>query len=116
VILVVAGTLSLAIGAIGIYLPVLPTTPFLLLSAACYVRSSDRMYHWLLTQPRLGKEIHAIIEQRALPRKLKILSLVFAWTVLGGLAVFVVESTAAKVLLIVLALVKTGVLMRMKSA
>ena len=64
VILLIAGTLSVAIGVVGIYLPVLPTTPFLLLAAACYVRSSERMYHWLLAQPRIGREIRAILEGR----------------------------------------------------
>jgi len=115
VILLFAGTLSVAIGVIGIYLPVLPTTPFLLLAAACYVRSSERMYCWLLGQPRLGREIQAILEKRGLPRKVKIFSLAFAWIMLGGLALFVVESSWAKALLIALALVKTGVLLRMKT-
>ena len=113
VILLFAGTLFVAIGVIGIYLPVLPTTPFLLLAAACYVRSSERMYRWLLAQPRLGREIQTILEKRGLPRNLKIFSLVFAWLVLGSLSLFVVESYLAKALLIALALIKTGVLMRM---
>ena len=116
VILLFAGTLFVVIGVIGIYLPVLPTTPFLLLAAACYVRSSERMYRWLLAQPRLGREIQAILEKRGLPRNVKIFSLVFAWIMLGGLALFVVESDLARVLLIALALVKTGVLMRMPTA
>ena len=116
VILLVAGTLFVAIGVIGIYLPVLPTTPFLLLAAACYVRSSERMYRWLLAQPRLGREIQAILEKRGLPRNVKIFSLAFAWIMLGGLALFVVESDLARVLLIALGLVKTGVLMRMPTA
>lgn len=114
-VLIVAGTLSLVVGIVGIYLPVLPTTPFLLLAAACYARGSERMYRWLLAQPRLGKEIQAIVERRALPRKLKLFSLLIAWIVLGGLALFVFESTTVRALLIALALVKTGVLMKMRS-
>jgi uncharacterized membrane protein YbaN (DUF454 family) len=114
-ILLFAGTLSLAIGVLGIYLPVLPTTPFLLLAAACYVRSSERMYRWLLAQPRLGQEIQTIVERRALPRRLKIVSLAIAWAVLGGLAIFVAESNLARAALVALALVKTAVLMRMRS-
>ena len=112
-ILLIAGTLCVVIGIIGIYLPVLPTTPFLLLAAACYVRSSERMYHWLLAQPRFGREVQTILEKRGLPRKVKIVSLVFAWIMLGGLALFVVESSWAKALLLALAVIKTGVLMRM---
>jgi len=112
-VLLFAGTLSMAVGVIGIYLPVLPTTPFLLLAAACYVRSSERMYRWLLAQPRLGREMQTILEKRGLPRNVKIVSLVFGWLALGSVALFVVESPLAKALLIALALLKTGVLIRM---
>ena len=103
-----AGTLFVAIGVLGIYLPVLPTTPFLLLAAACYVRGSKRMYHWLLAQPRLGWEMRRILEKRGLPPGVKVFSLVVAWLVLGSVALFMVESSWAKALLIALALIKTG--------
>lgn len=53
-IFAVIGTISLAFGVIGIFMPVLPTTPFVLLAAACYARASPRLYGWLLGQPALG--------------------------------------------------------------
>jgi uncharacterized membrane protein YbaN (DUF454 family) len=111
-LLVVAGTLSAAIGAVGIYLPVLPTTPFLLLAAACYVRSSERMCRWLFVQPLIRQQLHPILEKKALPRKVKIVSLLIAWTVLGLSALFLVESFTAKALLLCLAVVKTTVMFR----
>ncbi|MBI4460659.1 MAG: YbaN family protein, partial [Acidobacteria bacterium] len=93
----------------------MPTTPFLLLAAGCYVRSSMRMYRWLLAQPGLGRHLQPALEKKALPRNVKVISLVFAWGVLGNLALFVAESTIAKALLIVLALAKTGIMLRIRT-
>lgn len=112
VILLLAGTLCVAIGAVGIFLPVLPTTPFILLAAACYARSSDRMYRWLVSHPRFGRSMQAFLEKGGLPRRVKTVALVCGWMALGGMALFVVESHLGKALLIALALVKTGVLVR----
>jgi hypothetical protein len=56
-VLMVIGTVSLGIGVVGIFVPVLPTTPFLLLAAACYARASTRLYGWLISRPALGPVI-----------------------------------------------------------
>ncbi|MGB3147866.1 MAG: YbaN family protein [Paracoccaceae bacterium] len=66
----VAGLLSLALGIAGIFLPLLPTVPFLLLATLCFGRSSPRLHHWLITHPRLGPPIqdwqtHGAISRRA---------------------------------------------------
>ncbi len=53
----VAGVVSLVAGVVGIVLPLLPTTPFVLLSGWCFARSSSRVHHWLMTHPRFGKII-----------------------------------------------------------
>lgn len=73
------GTLSLALGVAGIFLPVLPTTPFLLLTAALYFRSSPRAYAWLLRHKYLGEYIRSFREDRAIPLRAKIVSLTLLW-------------------------------------
>jgi uncharacterized membrane protein YbaN (DUF454 family) len=79
VLLVIAGTLSLALGIIGIFLPLLPTTPFLLLASACYVRGSERLHRWLLNQGRLGAYIRRYEEGQGIPLRGKVLAMLMMW-------------------------------------
>ncbi|MDO8906198.1 YbaN family protein [Hydrogenophaga sp.] len=66
-----AGTLSLALGLIGVVLPGLPTTPFILLSAACYARASPRLYHWLTHHRFLGPMVRDWEQHHNLTRRTK---------------------------------------------
>lgn len=65
------GWLSLLLGIIGIFLPLLPTTPFLLLSSACFMRASPRISNWLLAHPHFGPIIDNWQKNRAIDRKIK---------------------------------------------
>lgn len=69
-----AGTLALALGIIGIYVPGLPTTPLVLLAAACWAKASPRLHAKLLAHPTFGPMVHNWEQHRAVPRKAKILS------------------------------------------
>lgn len=75
-LLVVAGTVAVALGVLGAFLPVLPTTPFLLLAAACYARASRRLYARLLGSATFGPTIRAWQESRSIPRRVKRIALV----------------------------------------
>jgi uncharacterized membrane protein YbaN (DUF454 family) len=68
----VCGWLSLALGAIGAFLPLLPTVPFVILAAFCFARSSPRLEAWLLNHPHFGHHIFAWREKGAISRKGKI--------------------------------------------
>lgn len=73
------GSLSLALGITGIFVPLLPTTPFLLLSAALYFRSSPQLYAWLLHHKHLGPYIRHFREEKAIPLHTKVLSVTLLW-------------------------------------
>lgn len=88
---VVLGALSLLLGLVGIFVPLLPTTPFLLLAAALWVRSSPRLYAWLLAHRRLGPYIRNFRENRAIPLRAKIYSVTLLWATLLYCIFFVVE-------------------------
>jgi uncharacterized membrane protein YbaN (DUF454 family) len=71
-LLIVAGALSLALALVGMVLPLLPTVPFLLLTAACWSRASPRWHRWLLARPRLGPVIARWERERTVPRRAKL--------------------------------------------
>ncbi len=70
-LLIVAGASSLALAVVGMVLPLLPTVPFLLLTAACWSRASPRCHRWLLARPRLGSAIARWERERTVPRRAK---------------------------------------------
>lgn len=88
---IVFGSISLALGILGIFLPVLPTTPFLLLSAAMFVRGSQRLYDWLMAHKHLGPYIKNFREYKALPLRVKVVSVSMVWATLLYCAFFVAK-------------------------
>mgnify|MGYP006303022865 CR=1 FL=1 len=82
-LLVVVGVIAVAFGAVGVLVPLLPTTPFLLLASACFVRSSDRMYRWLVRNRWLGSYIRNYREYHAMTARAKAAALTLLWGVIG---------------------------------
>ena len=97
------GIVSLALGVMGVFLPVLPTTPFLLLSATLFFRSSPRLYDWLLSHPRLGVYIKNFREYKAIPLRVKIVSVSLVWITLLYCAVFVAQAWWFRLFFVLLA-------------
>jgi len=73
------GSLSLGLGILGIFLPLLPTTPFILLSAACYAKGSERMHTWLVEHRLFGHHIKRYQTGKGMPRKAKVMAIVMTW-------------------------------------
>ncbi|MBL8514086.1 MAG: YbaN family protein [Betaproteobacteria bacterium] len=68
---VLLGVAALVTGIIGIFVPLLPTTPFVLLAAFCFARGSQRCEHWLITHPRFGPMVRDWRARRAVPLRAK---------------------------------------------
>jgi uncharacterized membrane protein YbaN (DUF454 family) len=83
ILLIALGTLCVALGVLGMFLPVLPTTPFLLLAAICYGRSSKRFYRWLMTNRWCGEYIRNYREGKGLPLRQKVLTILLLWLTIG---------------------------------
>lgn len=102
-ICIIIGTISLALGIIGIFLPLLPTTPFLLLTAALYFRGSPRLYQWLLNHKHLGPYIRNFRENKAIPLRAKIISLTLMWGTMLYCIFFLIPLVWVKVLMFLIA-------------
>jgi len=103
-VLIIAGTFFVGLGILGIFLPLLPTTPFLLLAAACYARSSERFYNWLLNNRWFGNYIKNYLEGKGAPLRVKVLSISFLWIAIGYSVALVVDIFLVRILLILIAI------------
>lgn len=83
IFLIIVGGVSLVLGILGMFLPLLPTTPFLLLSAAVWVKASPALYQWLLNHKVFGEYIRNFREHRAIPLRVKIISVSLVWLTIG---------------------------------
>lgn len=83
VVLLGVGWLAIVLGVLGIFLPLLPTTPFLLLAAGCFARSSERFYQWLVEHPRLGPWFRGYLDGQGIPLKAKLYSIALMWISIG---------------------------------
>ena len=101
-LLIALGTICLATGIAGIFIPILPTTPFLLLAAACYLRSSARFHRWLMNNRVLGGYIRNYTEGRGIPIKVKLFTIFLLWAMIG-LSIWMVANTIVTVVLLMVA-------------
>ncbi|WP_078410783.1 YbaN family protein [Priestia abyssalis] len=114
-VLIIIGSISLVLGVLGIFLPLLPTTPFLLLAAACYIRSSEKLYQWLITHKILGPYIQSFRSGNGIPIRAKIMAIAMVWLSFGFSAIFVVETFLLKALFIFGAVFWTVLMLSVKT-
>ena len=114
--LITVGIISVGLGLLGVFIPVLPTTPFLLLAAGCFMRSSQRLYDWLIHHKWFGEYIRNYREYRAIPLRAKVVTLVLLWSVIGIAALFAVTLWWVRVLLGVVAVGVTLHLLHLRTS
>ena len=102
-LLLSAGITAVGLGVVGVLVPLLPTTPFLLLAAACFARSSDRHYEWLLNHRWMGAHVRNYREHRATTRSVKVVTMVLLWGSIGYAAIAVADGWVVQVLLLTIA-------------
>ena len=110
-ILILLGSVFLGLGFIGIIVPGLPTTPFLLLAAGCYVKSSDRLYSWLLDHKLFGKYIHNFRETRSIPLRSKIISIILMWIMICLSIVVFIKIISVMIIVAILGIIGTLVVL-----
>lgn len=114
IILNLTGSLCVGLAVLGIFLPLLPTTPFLLLASACYVRGSDRLHRWLMNNRVLGKYIRNIQQRRGIPLRAKIVTIALLWASIAysvySFDLFIVQSV-----LILIAICTSTLILRMRT-
>ena len=102
------GSLFVALAAVGVALPGIPTTPFLILAAACYIRSSQKLYDWLISNKTFGPYLKNYREGKGIPKKAKVLAISMIILFVGSSVIFGIENLNLKITVGILGL--TGLL------
>jgi len=115
-VLIITGTFLVGIGILGIFLPLLPTTIFFILAAACYARSSERFYLWLMHNRYFGKYIRDYKMGNGMTITSKIVTILILWITILLSAFFTVEGLYVRILLVLIAVGVTIHLLWIKTA
>ena len=111
---IILGTIFLLIGILGVVLPLLPATPFLLLASACYVRGSHALHSWLMSHTYVGTYLSNIQEHRGMPRKAKIMTIAVLWVSLL-FSMYRAESLLLDAILLMVGIGVTALICRLKT-
>ncbi len=100
-LLIFSGSLFTLLGLVGVFVPVLPTTPFLLLASVCYAKSSEKLNNWLINHRIFGAYIGSYMKYRAVRKDMKTRAVLFLWGSLVLSALVVQKIHVAGILFVV---------------
>jgi hypothetical protein len=103
-VLVILGNIFVGLGILGIFLPLLPATPFFLLAAACFAKSSPKFYNWLMNNKWFGSYLKNYQDNKGIPKKVKTISILILWGVMLSTMFFAVGAILLKIILFVIAI------------
>ena len=109
------GTISVGLGILGVFVPLLPTTPFLLLAAFCFARSSPRFYQQLIGNRWLGDYVRNYRDKRGLPLRIKCLAIASLWMTVAISAIWATDLPAVRVILLAVAVAVTWHLLAIRT-
>ncbi len=115
-VLISSGWISIVCGVIGIFLPIMPTVPFLLLAAACFAKSSERFHNWLMEHNHLGPLLHDYLKGAGIPFRAKLMALSMIWVSFPVSALLFAKALWLKILLVVVAVAVSGYLLLLPTA
>lgn len=116
ILLTTLGFLSLALGVVGAFLPLLPTTPFVLLAGYLFSRSSPRMHNWIMSHPLFGKLIYDYRVEKAIPLHAKVVAIMMLWmSILSSVFLVLKDKLWLQILLLSIATVVTIHIVRFKT-
>ncbi|UCH80789.1 MAG: YbaN family protein [Nitrospiraceae bacterium] len=114
-LLIILGLLFVGLAILGIFLPVLPTTPFLLLALACFAKSSEKLHAWLLTNKTFGPLIRQWHETRSMPRKAKIYALITIFFG-GGISIYSMDTAMLKFLMTAVLVIPVVIILKIRTS
>jgi uncharacterized protein len=109
-----AGCVCIFLAVLGIFLPLLPTTPFLLLASACFLRGSERLHNWLMNNRVLGQYLRNIREKRGIPLRAKILTIGVLWASLL-FSIYKLDLIILQSILVLVGICTSTLILRMKT-